>query len=94
MPPSLSGSFHGQRPGLQASLAKRAYSGRRRARRHLHHPRHAVRELHPPADYPLDATLTGVGALLMLMMFRFDFSVIALIGVILLIGIVKKKWHS
>ena len=33
----------------------------------------------------------GAGALLMLMMFGFDFSVIALIGVILLIGIVKKN---
>ena len=33
----------------------------------------------------------GVGALLMLMLFGFDFSVIALIGVILLIGIVKKN---
>jgi hydrophobe/amphiphile efflux-1 (HAE1) family protein len=33
----------------------------------------------------------GVGALLMLMFFGFDFSVIALIGVILLIGIVKKN---
>jgi multidrug efflux pump subunit AcrB len=33
----------------------------------------------------------GVGALAMLMIFGFDFSVIALIGVILLIGIVKKN---
>ena len=33
----------------------------------------------------------GVGALLMLMLFGFDFSLIALIGVILLIGIVKKN---
>ncbi|MGA2043219.1 MAG: efflux RND transporter permease subunit [Roseiarcus sp.] len=33
----------------------------------------------------------GVGALAMLMLFRFDFSLIALIGVILLIGIVKKN---
>jgi hydrophobe/amphiphile efflux-1 (HAE1) family protein len=33
----------------------------------------------------------GVGALLMLMMFHYDLSVIALIGVILLIGIVKKN---
>ena len=33
----------------------------------------------------------GVGALLTLMLFGFDFSVIALIGVILLIGIVKKN---
>ncbi len=33
----------------------------------------------------------GVGALLMLMLFGFDLSVIALIGIILLIGIVKKN---
>jgi len=33
----------------------------------------------------------GVGALLMLMAFGFDFSIIALIGIILLIGIVKKN---
>jgi hydrophobic/amphiphilic exporter-1 (mainly G- bacteria), HAE1 family len=33
----------------------------------------------------------GVGALLMLMMFHFDLSLIALIGIILLIGIVKKN---
>jgi multidrug efflux pump len=33
----------------------------------------------------------GVGALLALMLFHFDFSIIALIGVILLIGIVKKN---
>ena len=33
----------------------------------------------------------GVGALLILMLFGYDFSVIALIGIILLIGIVKKN---
>ena len=33
----------------------------------------------------------GVGALLMLILFHFDLSVIALIGIILLIGIVKKN---
>jgi len=33
----------------------------------------------------------GVGALLMLMIFRYDLSIIALIGIILLIGIVKKN---
>ncbi len=33
----------------------------------------------------------GVGALLALMAFKTDFSIIALIGVILLIGIVKKN---
>src|SRR6201987_4647392 len=33
----------------------------------------------------------GVGALLMLMLFRYDLSVIAIVGIILLIGIVKKN---
>jgi hydrophobic/amphiphilic exporter-1 (mainly G- bacteria), HAE1 family len=33
----------------------------------------------------------GVGALAMLMLFQFDFSLIALIGIILLVGIVKKN---
>ncbi|HLH88912.1 MAG TPA: efflux RND transporter permease subunit [Xanthobacteraceae bacterium] len=33
----------------------------------------------------------GVGALIMLMLFRFDLTVIAIIGIILLIGIVKKN---
>src|SRR4029078_985372 len=33
----------------------------------------------------------GVGALIMLMLFHYDLSVIALIGIILLIGIVKKN---
>jgi hydrophobe/amphiphile efflux-1 (HAE1) family protein len=33
----------------------------------------------------------GVGALLMLMLFRYDMSLVALIGIILLIGIVKKN---
>jgi multidrug efflux pump subunit AcrB len=33
----------------------------------------------------------GVGALLLLMLFRYDLSVIALVGIILLIGIVKKN---
>jgi HAE1 family hydrophobic/amphiphilic exporter-1 len=33
----------------------------------------------------------GIGALLMLMLFHYDLSVIALIGIILLIGIVKKN---
>jgi len=32
----------------------------------------------------------GIGALLMLMMFHYDLSVIALIGIILLIGIVRR----
>src|SRR6202790_665569 len=45
----------------------------------------------PPLTILSTLPSAGVGALLMLMMFGFDFSVIALIGIILLIGIVKKN---
>ena len=45
--------------------------------------------------YPITILSTlpsaGVGALVTLMLFHFDFSLIALIGIILLIGIVKKN---
>ncbi len=36
----------------------------------------------------------GVGALLALMLFKTEFTIVALIGVLLLIGIVKKKTPS
>jgi multidrug efflux pump subunit AcrB len=45
--------------------------------------------------YPLTILSTlpsaGMGALLILMLFRFDLSIIALVGILLLIGIVKKN---
>jgi multidrug efflux pump len=57
----------------------------------LHRAGGAVRELRPSAHDPLDAPSAGVGALVALMLFRTDFSIIALIGVIMLIGIVQKN---
>ncbi|VCX63589.1 Multidrug resistance protein MdtC [Klebsiella pneumoniae] len=42
-------------------------------------------------DHPLDAALRRVGALLALEIFDAPFSLIALIGIMLLIGIVKKN---
>ena len=57
----------------------------------LHHPRDALRELHPPAHDPLDVAFgrrrRAAGADLGHM----DLSVIGIIGIILLIGIVKKN---
>ena len=44
-----------------------------------------------PITILLTLPLAGVGALLTLMLFGYDLSVIALIGIILLIGIVKKN---
>jgi hypothetical protein len=47
--------------------------------------------VHPIAILSALPSTAGVGALLMLMLFHYDLSVIALIGIILLIGIVKKN---
>ena len=46
--------FPGQRAGIPGIAGQRALSRRRGDHRHLHHPRRALRELHPSADDPLD----------------------------------------
>ena len=45
----------------------------------------------PPADDPVDPAFGGSGALLALLIIGNELSIIALIGIILLIGIVKKN---
>jgi multidrug efflux pump len=60
-------------------------------RHDVHRAGRALRELHPPDHDPLDAALAGVGALLALKLVGTDLSLIAVIGIILLIGIVKKN---
>ena len=63
---------------------------RRRALRHLPDPRRTLRAYSP---ITIISTLpsAGLGALLLLMAFHYDLSVIAIVGIILLIGIVKKN---
>jgi hydrophobe/amphiphile efflux-1 (HAE1) family protein len=91
MPSSLSGSFQGNAQAFQASLASEPYL----VAAALVVIYIILGMLYESYIHPLTILSTlpsaGVGALLMLMMFGFDFSVIALIGVILLIGIVKKN---
>ena len=91
MPASLSGSFQGNAQAFQASLASEPYL----VAAALVVIYIILGMLYESYIHPLTILSTlpsaGVGALLMLMMFGFDFSVIALIGVILLIGIVKKN---
>ena len=57
----------------------------------LHRARHPLRELLHPLTILSTLPSAGVGALLALLLFKTEFSLIALIGVILLIGIVKKN---
>ena len=91
LPPSIRGSFQGAAQAFQNSLA--------------HEPLLILAALitvyivlgilYESYIHPLTILSTlpsaGVGALLALMLFRMEFSIIALIGIILLIGIVKKN---
>jgi hydrophobe/amphiphile efflux-1 (HAE1) family protein len=91
MPASLTGTFQGNAQAFQASLATEPYL----VAAALVVIYLILGMLYESYIHPLTILSTlpsaGVGALLMLILFGFDFSVIALIGVILLIGIVKKN---
>ena len=92
--PASSASFQGTAQAFQASLANEPLLILAAAGHGLHRARRALRELHPPDHDPVHAALgrrrraaraaCSAGT---------DFSVIALIGIILLIGIVKKNAH-
>ena len=91
MPASVSGAFQGTAQAFQASLETEPYL----ILAALLVVYIVLGMLYESYIHPLTILSTlpsaGVGALLMLMAFHFDLSVIALIGIILLIGIVKKN---
>src|SRR5208337_2416460 len=91
MPASIRGSFQGTAQAFQASLASQPYL----ILAALIAVYIVLGLLYESYIHPLTILSTlpsaGVGALLILMLFGYDFSVIALIGIILLIGIVKKN---
>jgi HAE1 family hydrophobic/amphiphilic exporter-1 len=91
MPQTLTGSFQGTAQAFQASLATTPYLiAAALAVVYL-----ILGVLYESFIHPITILSTlpsaGVGALLMLLLFGFDLSVIALIGIIMLIGIVKKN---
>jgi HAE1 family hydrophobic/amphiphilic exporter-1 len=90
-PSALSGSFQGTAQAFQASLASQPYL----IAAALIAVYIVLGLLYESYIHPLTILSTlpsaGVGALLILMLFGYDFSVIALIGIVLLIGIVKKN---
>ncbi len=90
-PPSLTGTFQGNAQAFQASLASEPYL----VAAALIVIYIILGVLYESYIHPLTILSTlpsaGVGALLTLMAFGYDFSLIALIGIILLIGIVKKN---
>ncbi|MDE1145837.1 MAG: efflux RND transporter permease subunit [Azospirillaceae bacterium] len=91
MPSSVSGTFQGTAQAFQSSLKTQPYL----IAAALVAVYIILGMLYESYIHPLTILSTlpsaGVGALLMLMIFHYDLSVIALIGIILLIGIVKKN---
>jgi HAE1 family hydrophobic/amphiphilic exporter-1 len=91
VPSTLNGSFQGTAQAFQTSLATQPYL----IAAALLVIYLILGVLYESFIHPLTILSTlpsaGVGALLMLMLFGYDLSVIALIGVIMLIGIVKKN---
>jgi len=91
MPSSITGGFQGTAQAFQASLASQPYL----VLAALITVYIILGVLYESYIHPLTILSTlpsaGVGALLMLIAFHFDLSVIAMIGIILLIGIVKKN---
>ncbi len=91
VPASLTGSFQGNAQAFQASLASEPYL----VAAAIVVIYIILGVLYESYVHPLTILSTlpsaGVGALATLMAFGFDFSLVALIGVILLIGIVKKN---
>jgi multidrug efflux pump len=91
LPPSIRGSFQGTAEAFQASLANQPLL----ILAALVTVYIVLGVLYESYVHPLTILSTlpsaGVGALLALLLFRLELSVIALIGIILLIGIVKKN---
>jgi hydrophobic/amphiphilic exporter-1 (mainly G- bacteria), HAE1 family len=91
MPAAITGSFQGTAQAFQSSLKSEPYL----ILAALVAVYIILGMLYESYVHPLTILSTlpsaGVGALLVLILFHFDLSVIALIGIILLIGIVKKN---
>ncbi len=91
LPPSISGSFQGTAQAFRVSLANEPLL----ILAALVTVYIVLGILYESYIHPITILSTlpsaGVGAILALLMFRTEFSVIALIGIILLIGIVKKN---
>ena len=90
LPATFTGlSGHGA--GLSGLAGHRALPDPGGAGHGLHRARHSLRELHPSHHHPLHAAFGGRRRAAGAAVFHTELSIIALIGIILLIGIVKKN---
>jgi HAE1 family hydrophobic/amphiphilic exporter-1 len=90
VPESVITTWGGDAAVFQSSQAARR-SDHRRAARHLRAAGRAVRKLHPPHHHPGRPALGGGGRAGHADALRMDLTLIATIGILLLIGIVKKN---
>ena len=92
MPPTISGTLFRRRGGVPAFARERALADPRRRGGDLHRARRAVRELRSTRSRSSPrCRRPAIGALLALMLFGTDLSLVALVGIVLLMGIVKKN---
>ena len=81
----------GQHPRLPVGAGQHCLADCRGGGGDVYRARHSVRELYSPDHHFSTLPTAGVGALLALMIAGSELDVIAIIGIILLIGIVKKN---
>ena len=92
MPPSVQASFQGTAAGVSSIADERAVADSGGDRHRLHRARRAVRELHPSDHDSVDAAVGGRRARFSRCWSAAPISASSrLIGIILLIGIVKKN---
>ena len=84
-------AFPRSRAGLRIGFAEPTPADPRGYRDNVHRTRRSVRKLHPPHHDFVDAAVGRSRRLLALIVARLDLGVIGIIGIILLIGIVKKN---
>ena len=91
LPATITTGFQGTAQVFQESLKGQGILILAAIFRRLCGARHPLRKLHPSDHHHLRPASAGVGALLALMAFNMDLSVIAMIGIVMLVGIVKKN---
>ena len=93
--PDAAGDRHrhaaGHRPGVRGVDARPRLDPGPGDLRHLRGAGDPLRELHPPAHDSLGLPSAGFGALLTLLLFKQDLDIYAFVGIIMLVGLVKKN---
>jgi len=91
LPVSIHTSFQGTAAAFRNSLTSEPLLIPRGDCHRIYRARSLVRELHPSHTILSTLPSAGVGAIVALILTRNDLSILGLIGIILLIGIVKKN---